>query len=526
MKHLFTALVLLGLTFPCLNAQTPNGQNAREIFNASPDSRNGDVITFLTFTLILNGEHVTRTNHLGNPDWTRVYDVDGVTFTPWHALEVGTGIVLLGNTGGGYDNCLVKVDYNGNPQWARRYSRRFEDMIVSINGNILLANTQNGRNFMEYSLFEVDPYNGQVMQYSMIEIPDFPNSHGQVKGLAHNGVWYLGIVEASGQTISITNDAQLNPDRVHRHVSGSLGHMDIRDLKRSKKGDFYVLGIDKPNNQLFFGKMSINQWFSDMRTYKLEGGLDLDLSGNGPLMVESPNWLPTYHGPFPGTITQVPNNQAFTFTAIARDQNSSNDRALLVQYDENWQNNYSQLYTFPDDVGQPNLVKRNNHHVTMVTTVDAGSGNRLFENRVADDFFDCFSTFRNYEEREIEIENPEIDYGFEEDEFTSEEADLNYYTVNSSATPACPNNKAQANALDQAVDAFQIVAYPNPSHGDVTLEGLEGARVDIFDLMGRTIRSFPEQGQSALEVTDLPRGTYLVRAIRGNAQRQIKISVR
>lgn len=521
-------ILLLTLVFGLLQsstAQTPQNQFAREHHNISPDSRNGEVLTFLTYTLIMNHELVTRVNASGNIDWTKTFDVDGQTFRPWGAVELGNDIAMIGNCGGPL-NYVIYVDANGQPIWARSYSMVIKKMIVSINGNLLLAGTYLGHhNNMEYILAEIDPYNGSVINTDRTALPDYPGSWGTIKDIDHNGVWYLAIIEAAGDVLSITSDASLVPDKVFRHQSPQLGNFDIRELRRSVQGDFYVTGVDTQNDQFFCGKMSINQWFTDMRRLKIsEGSFDYDLALNGPVSVESPNRVPYYHGGSWGSITAIPSNAAFNFTGILRNSAGYN-RAILVQYDQNWTLNYGVLYDYNASVGQPNLVKRWNEQIVMVTTLDNGSSSRLIENRLATDFLGCFSDYVIMEEQGLEIQNEQLDHWVGEDEFTSQTHDLNYYADFPSSDPACPSNKQSEEVFEDAFQGSPITAYPNPSQGAFKLSGISGHEIAIYNLQGKLIKSYSAQDAEQILVTGLEPGVYLAKGNKKGKVQTVKVIV-
>lgn len=55
-----------------------------------------------------------------------------------------------------------------------------------------------------------------------------------------------------------------------------------------------------------------------------------------------------------------------------------------------------------------------------------------------------------------------------------------------------------------------LTIYPNPAHDVLQLQGINGI-VRLIDLNGKTCMSVPVDGQEALDVHALPRGTYLLR---------------
>ena len=68
--------------------------------------------------------------------------------------------------------------------------------------------------------------------------------------------------------------------------------------------------------------------------------------------------------------------------------------------------------------------------------------------------------------------------------------------------------------------------YPNPSHGWVTIEGMEpGTEMTVMDLCGREIQSFKQTSHGAITLV-LPSGTYIVRAVSEGTVSTQKLIVR
>lgn len=528
MKHLVLFFTLLtGLLQPVFG-QVPHTQNAWEHIPVTPAPNNSEVITFLTYTLIINESKVTRIG--GTPssnDWVKTFYVDGHPFHPRGAVEIGNQIAMVGTVNGG-GNFVLTIDYNGNPQWVRSYPNFIDKMIVSINGNLLLATTYLGANHMEYLLAEIDPYNGDVLHHDRVGVPNFVGVNGTVVDIEHNGVWYLAIIKAAGQMVSITSDAGLVPDKVVHHHSPQLSDFDIREIRRSVQGDFYVTGVDTHNDQFFCGKMSINQWFTDMRRVKIQGATyDYELAGSGPISAESPNRLPYYHGGSWGSITVIPGNAAYSFTGRITDPHTGHRKAVLVQYDELWNLNYGVVYDHGVKTNQSNLVKRWTEQLVLVSTIEDGNTTRLIENRLADDFWGCFSQFVLMDEAGLEIINEEMEQTVEVDEFPATSHDLNEFTNSLSSPRLCGFNKtAQEANSEKGLESHQLKAYPNPSNGNFTLSGIEGMQISIYNLQGKLVQSFPSTDLPQMEITALPSGAYMVKAEKGGKIKTLKAVVR
>lgn len=66
----------------------------------------------------------------------------------------------------------------------------------------------------------------------------------------------------------------------------------------------------------------------------------------------------------------------------------------------------------------------------------------------------------------------------------------------------------------QSVARSTIKVYPNPTQGLFTIRGGEQvARLEIFSLAGQPVRQFDFQDGRWYNISDLPRGTYLVRMV-------------
>ena len=51
--------------------------------------------------------------------------------------------------------------------------------------------------------------------------------------------------------------------------------------------------------------------------------------------------------------------------------------------------------------------------------------------------------------------------------------------------------------------------YPNPSKGEVTIEGVEVAEIKVYNSLGQMVKTF--QGSNEINVSGLPEGVYLLR---------------
>lgn len=56
---------------------------------------------------------------------------------------------------------------------------------------------------------------------------------------------------------------------------------------------------------------------------------------------------------------------------------------------------------------------------------------------------------------------------------------------------------------------IQVSAYPNPSHGNIFVEGKEGSTVVIYSSEGTYVGTWVIGNSSRVEITDLPVGTFL-----------------
>ena len=69
------------------------------------------------------------------------------------------------------------------------------------------------------------------------------------------------------------------------------------------------------------------------------------------------------------------------------------------------------------------------------------------------------------------------------------------------AEPSTPS------AIEDALQAGQIVVYPNPAHDLLIVQGAETQTLRVFDLQGRLLKAVTA---NELTVSDLANGTYLL----------------
>lgn len=87
-------------------------------------------------------------------------------------------------------------------------------------------------------------------------------------------------------------------------------------------------------------------------------------------------------------------------------------------------------------------------------------------------------------------------------------------------TISCLNGTARLVEAD--LSALDIQIYPNPVMNELNLSGIEGqAIVQIIDLSGKMIKTF-QYDHTAIDVTDLEQGLYLVKVVQENKSQTIR----
>lgn len=72
------------------------------------------------------------------------------------------------------------------------------------------------------------------------------------------------------------------------------------------------------------------------------------------------------------------------------------------------------------------------------------------------------------------------------------------------------------------LDRAQVKVYPNPSTGLFAVKaGKQLATVQVFSLTGQQVKSFTYNDGQWYDITDLPKGTYLVRLVDRDAQQLV-----
>lgn len=63
-------------------------------------------------------------------------------------------------------------------------------------------------------------------------------------------------------------------------------------------------------------------------------------------------------------------------------------------------------------------------------------------------------------------------------------------------------------AIDEAADEPELVIYPNPTSGKVEIKGAEVSRVEVLDIVGRSVATYTNRH---LDLSSLPAGNYVMR---------------
>jgi hypothetical protein len=64
------------------------------------------------------------------------------------------------------------------------------------------------------------------------------------------------------------------------------------------------------------------------------------------------------------------------------------------------------------------------------------------------------------------------------------------------------------------VEVEKITMFPNPTDGEFSIKaGNAVKKIVVYNLTGRTVREFETSGKRTFDVSDLPRGNYLVRML-------------
>lgn len=86
-------------------------------------------------------------------------------------------------------------------------------------------------------------------------------------------------------------------------------------------------------------------------------------------------------------------------------------------------------------------------------------------------------------------------------------------------TYAQSNNDASGNYTTAPNDEIKISIYPNPASDYINVQDKDNvlSNVIIYNLAGRRIKSFNTESNQLLNITDLPKGMYLIQFLdKGN----------
>jgi len=74
--------------------------------------------------------------------------------------------------------------------------------------------------------------------------------------------------------------------------------------------------------------------------------------------------------------------------------------------------------------------------------------------------------------------------------------------------------------------AENVSIYPNPSSGIVTLTNVEGATIEVINLMGQIIKTVNSSYEvNNIDLSEFANGTYFVKVIKGNNVSTLKINL-
>ena len=70
-------------------------------------------------------------------------------------------------------------------------------------------------------------------------------------------------------------------------------------------------------------------------------------------------------------------------------------------------------------------------------------------------------------------------------------------------------NPNDPQSIEEDETSLSVSVYPNPSKGEVTIEGVEVVEIKVYNSLGQVVKTF--QGSNEINVSGLPEGVYLLR---------------
>ncbi|MEM7040610.1 MAG: hypothetical protein AAF570_26845, partial [Bacteroidota bacterium] len=136
----------------------------RHTMGQQPDV-GGELLRQGSNTWLLNGDHVTALDQMGNPVFHRTYTLDLLDFTPREAAHANGITVVAGDIANGRDG-LIALDAAGTAIWGKALLRPTEELCNLSNGNVLLARTY-VLPYIDrylYELVEIDRSSGAIVR--------------------------------------------------------------------------------------------------------------------------------------------------------------------------------------------------------------------------------------------------------------------------------------------------------------------------------------------------------------------------
>lgn len=518
----FVATIIATTTLCSLNAQVVT-EHINTCNNTYASTDRDDAIYLSDGAgLVLGGGRVSKIGATGQTVlFAKNYEAPGL-FQPEHAIDVNGTILLLE-----YGK-VIAIDIIGNVLWANKYSSNFQSICESHNGEAIGVSFFQNSGAVILELVEFSTYNGDIIDKQRrilnLPVPNYGSFVWDIKKV--NQGYFCSVGTNLGENYTVSLDHNMNIINVMKQELSTFSStldLEIRSLLPTKGDEMYFLGYVEGGTyrRVVCGKIDFNHnivYNKMLEPANGEGDPTLELGGNNARIVETPNKVPYYDG----NITVIPTNNAVTF-AVELSYNTyvyPQRQIALFQFDEVFSHfNYSVKLNFGEEVDMPGIIERSNRIELFVQKWD---NTTLLDYKLPEDLMTgCYASNLSVNETSLSPIQNMIDFDLSEEEFFKTELDFTHNTLNTLSNQMCRAEGRLAFSEEGVEkkslieDKIMVDVYPNPSTGNVTIKTgyPSNSAVNIYDVYGKLIES--KLFQKQVELSDIPKGFYLVKITNG-----------
>ena len=80
-------------------------------------------------------------------------------------------------------------------------------------------------------------------------------------------------------------------------------------------------------------------------------------------------------------------------------------------------------------------------------------------------------------------------------------------------------------SVGETVEMSKVSVYPNPNNGAFNVQNVLGAKIELYDFLGKKVLVNNECESDTYRVDGVAKGSYILRVTKGKLQKKYKIIV-